>query len=132
MGLIRFRKDQMMIIASFCQGLQWEILITFRAKIKGNALELNFSLRAKGPPNAFGCRSYRGVRGYRLRLNPAAKNIVLSMDEYVFGNFLSMERGSVVEHSFSGHCHVVTPMNQPVCNSSFGQNKTKSQINGFE
>lgn len=60
--------------------------LLFGPRLRENALELNFSFFAskKGRRMPSVAAAIGGVRGYRLRLNPAAKNIVLSMDEYVF------------------------------------------------
>ena len=60
--------------------------LLFGPRLRENALELNFSFFAskKGRRMPSIAAAIGGVRGYRLRLNPAAKNIVLSMDENVF------------------------------------------------
>ena len=60
--------------------------LLFGNREREKALELSFSFYAskKGRRMPSVAASIGGVRGYKLRLNPAARNIVLSMDETVF------------------------------------------------
>ena len=60
--------------------------ILFGPRIKDKSLELSFSFFAsrKGRRMPSVAAGIGGVRGYRIRLNPAARKIILSMDETVF------------------------------------------------
>ncbi len=60
--------------------------LLFGNREREKALELRFSFYAskKGRRMPSVAASIGGVRGYKMRLNPAARNIVLSMDETVF------------------------------------------------
>ena len=60
--------------------------LLFGPREREKPLELSFSFYAskKGRRMPSIAASIGGVRGYKLRLNPAARNLVLSMDETVF------------------------------------------------
>ena len=60
--------------------------LLFGPREREKPLELSFSFYAskKGRRMPSIAASIGGVRGYKLRLNPAARNLVLSMDEIVF------------------------------------------------
>ena len=79
--------------------------VTLWKQEREKPLELSFSFYAskKGRRMPSIAASIGGVRGYKLRLNPAARNLVLSMDETVFKEVpFFLEWRQVVEYSFSG------------------------------
>ena len=79
-------KKMVIINAFHYPEVLWEILGYSLDRGKGKTLELSFSFYAskKGRRMPSIAASIGGVRGYKLRLNPAARNLVLSMDETVF------------------------------------------------
>ena len=98
--------------------------LLFGPRIREKDLELRFSFFStkqgrRMPSIAAGIG---GVRGLRLRLNPAVKNLVLTFDDQTLKEFPFPGR-EINGGQFAFECHLKIQINPLLFDASFGQSK---------